>query len=56
MPLDLVTPQQLCSQLKISKSTLWRRRKDPKFPAPYRIGRLVRFSLAEVARHFSPQN
>lgn len=51
MPNDLVTIRQLCKFFQISSATLWRRRQEPGFPTPYRIGRLVRFSLSEVALH-----
>lgn len=52
MPTDLVTIRQLCNALQISNATLWRCRQEPGFPSPYRIGRLVRFSLSEVVLHF----
>lgn len=47
-----VTPKATCKEIcelyQISRQTLWRMAKNPDFPAPYRIGRAVRWDVAAV--------
>lgn len=40
--------QDFCNLLQIGRTTFWRLTKMDGFPAPIRIGRAVRWDLAEV--------
>lgn len=34
----ILRPRAVCDRLSISRTTLWRKQKDGKFPAPIRLG------------------
>ena len=47
--------QDFCNLLQIGRTTFWRLTKMDGFPAPIRIGRAVRWDLAEVEAFLKKQ-
>lgn len=47
--------QEFCNLFQIGRTTFWRLTKMDGFPAPIRIGRAVRWDLAEVEAFLKKQ-
>ncbi|MBN9457469.1 MAG: hypothetical protein J0I54_12645 [Bosea sp.] len=52
---DLLSDAQIEKGWPISKATISRQRKAGAFPAPVRVGRLVRTWRSDVNRYFQPK-
>lgn len=48
--LRLVTAKEVAAMLDISLRTIWRRLSDGTMPPPVRLGRLVRWRLADIRK------
>jgi excisionase family DNA binding protein len=56
MAIDMLTPQDVCTLLKISRRTLQAWVSAGRFPAPIRLSHtLVRFKREEIERFLSPK-
>jgi len=49
----IITTDEACSYLKISDTTFWRARKNPRFPKAIRIGRCVRWDKQKILDFFT---
>ncbi|EPK1202760.1 TPA: helix-turn-helix domain-containing protein [Pseudomonas aeruginosa] len=45
---DWLSASQICAKYQVSRSTLWRWAKSPGFPAPVRMGRVLRWDAGQV--------
>ncbi|MBE1282142.1 MAG: helix-turn-helix domain-containing protein [Rhodobacteraceae bacterium] len=54
-PPDMMTPDEVAAQLRVSRRTLDRYVKAGDFPAPRRWGRTVRWPKSVVDQHLTPE-
>jgi predicted DNA-binding transcriptional regulator AlpA len=47
-PLELLKDTEVAAMLKIGKSSVWKRVADKRLPEPVRMGRDVRWRLADI--------
>ncbi|WOE70143.1 AlpA family phage regulatory protein [Hydrogenimonas thermophila] len=53
---EMLTNAQVAELLKIGKSTVWHKRKnDPAFPKPIKIGNIVRWNKKEIIQYLENQ-
>lgn len=51
----LVTAQEAAQLLSMGRSTLWQNVKNGLLPEPVKIGGATRWRVADLQRHFEPQ-
>lgn len=49
------TVKEICEQLKVDRTTIYRQVKAGKFPAPIKIGKLARWEKSTLDQFLNPQ-